>query len=358
MILPEFFLASNSANGFVSHFCSNYDAEDGWKAYIIKGGAGTGKSSLMRQVAKEAQENKTQVVYCLCSSDPNSLDGVIFPEKKYIILDGTAPHIVEPKFPAICEQIVNTGQFWDDKKLCGKEKELIKLYKENSALHKRAQQYIIAAGNVTACNLGYALTAVDIDKAFDFAFALSQKHLPKTNGKAKEWVRFLGGITPKGYLFLGDTLDFYADEKIVIRDRNFAVSSIILSAIRDIALKKGYEIITVKNALLPNDITEHIIIPSLRIAFCTDCESYSLESRHRIIHARRFTDMTLLHKNMQKMTFNRKLSKQLIFSAVNCLKEAKLTHDKIEKYYIDIMDFSHFKELASEIAQNILEREI
>ena len=113
----KFFLGANSCKGFESHFSDCYDARDGWCAYIIKGGPGTGKSSFMRHFASHAIQKGEEVILCPCSSDPESLDGVILPRKKMVLLDGTAPHVVEPSFPGICEEIINLGEFWDAEKL-------------------------------------------------------------------------------------------------------------------------------------------------------------------------------------------------------------------------------------------------
>jgi len=87
----QFFLGANAASGFVSHFEELYDPEGGWKCYIIKGGPGTGKSSMMRRIVERTPGLEHEMIHC--SSDPESLDGVIFPEKKICIADGTAPHV-------------------------------------------------------------------------------------------------------------------------------------------------------------------------------------------------------------------------------------------------------------------------
>ena len=356
MSLPEFFLATNSANGFISEFGNNYDAEKGWLAYIIKGGAGTGKSSLMRSIAKRVSDKKINTFYCPCSSDPDSLDGVIFPDKKVIVLDGTLPHPVEPKYPAICEQIVNTGAFWDEEKLKGMEKEILNLYKLNSLAHKKASGYIKAAGQLLRTNFSYALSATDIEKASLYAADIADKHIKGMGKGQKEWVRFLSGVTPKGFIFFGDTINHLSDKQIIICDQYGAVSSIFMTVIRDIALYHNYEIITVKNPILPNEIIDHIIIPELKLAFCSERRALLINSDERRIHARRFTDVSALHKNKEKITFNRRIYKELLEGAVNSLKEAKLLHDIIEKHYIDIMDFSHFEDISSKIAEKIISR--
>ena len=53
----------------------------------------------------------------LCSSDPDSLDGVIFPQIRACIADGTSPHVIEPRFPGAVEELVNLGDYWDAEQL-------------------------------------------------------------------------------------------------------------------------------------------------------------------------------------------------------------------------------------------------
>ena len=352
---PTYFLAANSADGFYSKFCDCYNAHDGWKAYIIKGGPGTGKSSLMKYVAQKALMLGIRVEICPCSSDPKSLDAVIFPTIKKVILDGTAPHVVEPKFPAVCEQIINLGQFWDENKLEGKQNELLGLYAFNSTYHKKASQYIITAGKLISYNFGIELAATNIDKTIDFASRLAKNNIPpKKNKKPSEWVRFLGGITPEGMIFYGDTIDNMDCRKVIISDKYGAVSSIIMSVIRDAALDNGYEIISLKNEILPRDMIDHVIIPELSIAFCRENEQNKFLSDERRIHARRFIDNGELAGNRQKLAFNRRVAKELLQSACDNLKKAKAIHDQMEKYYIDIMDFEAMNLYALKIADKIL----
>ena len=351
--LPTYFLAANSGYGFYSEFKNCYSAEDGWTAYIIKGGPGTGKSSLMRHIALSVYEKGHPTEICRCSSDPHSLDGVIFPTLKTVILDGTAPHIVEPAYPAVCEQIINTGDFWDTDKIKPYRKEVLDLCRLNSAYHKKASQYITAAGQVLKYNFNAALSATDIDKVFSYGTRLAKKHIPKTKKSSREWVRFLSGITPVGQVFFGGTLDLFKT-KVVVSDEYGAVAGILMSAIRDYAVSCGHEIITVKNAVLPNDIIDHIIIPDLSLCFCRECRETPINGDSRRIHARRFMNMTEFHKNRQKIAFNRRVATELLISAGETLSAAKAVHDQIEKYYVDAMDFKALGGYADKIIQKIL----
>ncbi len=90
--LLHYFLGANTPQGFVSRFDQLADASDGWRAFIVKGGPGTGKSTLMKRIISKVEERCPQIEMIHCSSDVDSLDGVIIPAIKTSIADGTAPH--------------------------------------------------------------------------------------------------------------------------------------------------------------------------------------------------------------------------------------------------------------------------
>ena len=101
-----YFAASNSFDGFKSNFDGVFSPLKLKKLFILKGGPGTGKSTLMREVAKNFDGVLT-VTNILCSSDTASLDGVLLERDGTIvaIADGTAPHVIEPRFPGAVEEI-------------------------------------------------------------------------------------------------------------------------------------------------------------------------------------------------------------------------------------------------------------
>lgn len=348
----KYFLAANSADGFVSFFDKCFDAEEQWRAYIIKGGPGTGKSSLMKRAAARAEEKDIPYELFPCSSDPDSLDAVIFPTIKTVIMDGTAPHTVDPKFPAVCEEIINMGEFWVRDRIIDNHYEVLSLTKKNSAFHKSAKVYIKAMGDVARSHFSYALAGADVEKCVNFAVKIAQKNIPKKVGEGKRWVRFLGGITPKGAIYYTDTINSF-NKKILIADSFGAVTSIILTTLADIAVAHGYEIFVIKNALLPNDCLDALLIPELSLCIAREYESVKFDSNARRIHYGRFTDKTVLDKNKQKILFGKKIINRLLPLAIENLKKAKHTHDKLEKYYIDAMDFDKMNLFVDNFIDNL-----
>ncbi|WP_430871687.1 hypothetical protein, partial [Escherichia coli] len=106
----NFFAGGNTARGFYSLYDSSLQGLS--RLFILKGGPGTGKSSLMKKIGNEWREKGYDVQFLHCSSDNKSIDGVLIPKLNAGIVDGTAPHVIEPKAPGAVEEYVNLGEAW------------------------------------------------------------------------------------------------------------------------------------------------------------------------------------------------------------------------------------------------------
>lgn len=120
--------------------------EEGWRCILIKGGPGTGKSTLMKRVIKLALQRGQPVEEIHCSSDAASLDGVILPRQKTVLLDATPPHALEPQFPGAVEQPFSLCGCWDEELLFTRREEIVRLGREISGLHWQAVRYLSGAG--------------------------------------------------------------------------------------------------------------------------------------------------------------------------------------------------------------------
>lgn len=91
----RYFAGGNTALGFYNLFESNLQGLQ--RIFILKGGPGTGKSSLMKAIGSEWAERGYDIELIHCSSDKDSIDAVIIPALSVGIVDGTAPHVIEPR---------------------------------------------------------------------------------------------------------------------------------------------------------------------------------------------------------------------------------------------------------------------
>ena len=350
---PYIFLTANSADGFVNKFQSFTDKKENWYTYIIKGGPGTGKSSFMKKVANRATESSDEVVLCPCSSDTDSLDAVILTKQKIMVVDGTAPHTIDPICAGVSDEILNFGEFWNGEKLKEQGENIKKVSLENKLFHKRAALCISAAGRVKRDNMKISLIAADIEKVVNEAEKTANRFLNNGNQEASETVCYLNAVSPKGNVFYKSTIDYFANEKIIINDSLGTVSNIFMSIVRDIALAKKYNIITVKDNILPNDKIEHIIVPKAKIAFCSEGSFFTFEEKQRRIRAERFMDEMQIAKNSKRIKFNKKLEKEFIKQAIEALGTAKDLHDKLESYYINAMDFDKANRFCDSVIDEI-----
>jgi hypothetical protein len=104
------FLGGNTCKGFLSLY-KGFPPEEGAFLHVIKGCPGGGKSGFMRRIGAAAEERGLEVHYVLCSGDPDSLDGVYIPALHAAWVDGTAPHVTEPRHFGADGDYVNLGAF-------------------------------------------------------------------------------------------------------------------------------------------------------------------------------------------------------------------------------------------------------
>src|SRR5690554_6073786 len=102
--IKRMFLGSNSSLGFFSRFDEIF-SKDLDRYFIIKGGPGTGKSVFMKKIGQAAQKLSLDIEYYHCSSDNNSLDGMFISSINLAFVDGTAPHIIEPQYPGLIDDV-------------------------------------------------------------------------------------------------------------------------------------------------------------------------------------------------------------------------------------------------------------
>lgn len=346
-----YFLGANTAMGFCSKFADNFD-NTSWRAFIIKGGPGTGKSTLLKKVAMHYREQGETVLICPCSSDPESLDAVLVPDLKVILLDGTAPHVVEPKYPGVCEVIINLGDAFNLSKFCGNEAKIIELCNKNSALHGAASRYVSAAGKLIVNSFLTAMEYVNVKKAEGYAELLSKKYITYTEKTTdKVWERFLLSPSNGRLICFNNTVN-NRKTVITISDEFFAVSSVIMQRLLFNARKSGHECVAVLNPFIEG-VIDAVIIPSLDIAFCVKNRFYEVSPTLNTLHSERFCFVAGYKKHKNKLKFNKNTADMLLLEAANTIAKAKEVHDDIERFYINAMNYEKLNEMTDSFINSL-----
>lgn len=346
----DFFLGANSSEGFASLFSELY-SEESENVVILKGGPGTGKSTLMKKIAAKAKEEGDAYVENIhCSSDPSSLDAVIFNNGKNCVIDGTSPHTVDPIWPGAIETLVNLGDCWNRSILKENKAKIIEIVKRKKRLYGQAYKLIKIAGNSRNAVYRSVSEAVIGDKVTSLVEKISEM-FPKYDKRGKKTLRLLSGITPDGVITYTNTVSSLCDNIIVLED-DYGISGEILKRIAENAIEKGIDTIYCMQPLFPFERIEHIILPQIKLAVVTDSfnADFSAESLH-VISLNNFMKTSEVSLGKARMAFEKKAEKEIIAEACKKLSEARELHTLIEQIYVLAMDFSAIDEKT----KNVLE---
>lgn len=346
------FLASNSMNGFYSFFDDFRDAKNGWYNYIIKGGPGTGKSTAMKYIANQLQKLGEEIIVGPCSSDPDSLDAVILPNQKIIITDGTAPHILEPKFVGATDRIVNFGDAFDFNYLISKREKIIETSEKISDIYKRVYRYTKVLGTLKLDIEKLCNNSVNTEKVMKHAKKLCDKYINKTDKNSYHKGCFLSALTHKGIVEFTETINNLSDKVVAIIDEYGVVSELMINEIIKHLNSSGYSFYIGYSPILPTK-PQHIIIPELKLSFVTVSSEFKYDLPCKKIYSSKFIDAEKLEQNKEKISFNQHAISQIEEKTILIMKEAKLQHDFLEKLYSPAVDFKKINQITYDILDDI-----
>lgn len=351
------FPGGNTSKGFYS-FYDQIIERDAEHIYVIKGGPGVGKSTFMRTIAQELLDRGYKVEYHHCSSDIDSLDGVVFPELRIALIDGTAPHVVDPKTPGCVDEILHLGDYWDEEKLRVHRQEILKLNSRITEYFQRAYKYLAAAETVYQdwedtikkhINTGY----INQKAAELIAEIYRDREVTETEGQIRHL--FASAITPDGMINHLETLIDPMPLKIVLHGLPGTGRSKLLYEVAEAGLKRGLDLEMYHCALNP-DRVEHLVIPELGVALTTSEEphAYKRAKSDLWVNLNSGVKEEGLEDDAEILATVQKYYWELLGVAISYIKKAKETHDAVEKLYIPNMDFKAVGALRQKVLDKIL----
>ncbi len=341
--VTNFFAGANSGEGFQNLFPMLVDVEDTYDFMILKGGPGVGKATFMRMIGQTMEHVGTPVEYLWCSGDPDSLDGVVLPELRCAVVDGTSPHVIEPKYPAAVDRYVNLGRFYDltaAKAAAGEVKTRTHAYQ---AAYAQAYHNLKAARQVELDAVTAARTAFDRERGIRRVEGIIAREL-RRNGpeQGRTTVRFLGSLTHKGPVWRFDSVDTLCPKVYEFAD-SWELAGDLLEKLRHAAVKKGWNTVA---CLAPEEPTriEHLLIPGLGLAFVTS--RAGMEYGKKPFRRIRIDAMTE-PAGKARLRFQARMATLLREEGTAALRRAKMEHDALEAIYNPYVDFDGVRALAA-----------
>lgn len=336
------FACANSGFGFVSHFDTLF--KDYPTLYLVKGGSGTGKSSLMKKVWREAEKRALPVLPILCSSDPSSLDGLLLPTLGVAFADATAPHLLEPLLPGAREQLVDTGRFWSATMLRTRREELEVLSKSKKELYRRAYLLLEGGKNAALCRREQAKELLFKEKAGRALSGFVKKCGAK---KGKTRVLFQKALSMKGAL-LSDALFEKAEQIYTLSPTLLGGEQILME---DLFLKmkeEGYAL-----TLLCDPLTlkpDALYFEESGVLFRHGAPT-GLD-KEKILDSRRLFDRPSGVEKARSKRY-RACEDLLTAEALSLLSEISVLHLQAEEIYGSAMDFSSLEEYENDLLSSL-----
>ena len=335
------FPGAMTPDGFVSCFDHLLPDAELRRKLILKGGPGVGKSTFMRRVhAALCGDGQPSTLY-FCSGDPDSLDAVAAPRAGVLILDGTAPHIVDPQFPGARDSIVNLGECLDEEAMRPRLPQIRECMADNAACTRRARACMQAARAIMQDNAALLAAAVEPEREERMLRALIQTVLgvdapPQSQPRVRPVIT--DAVTPKGELCL---IAENARPRVIRLARHWA--SDLTPVLRRVSLAAqgaGYSVEEHLCPAAPGRLL-HLSIPALETLVTT---SDLLPSEQLFDFAACVPQSALLRCECT-LEQGRADVKLHMHRAVAALAQAKQLHDELETFYVPNMDFARWQEM-------------
>ena len=341
----RFFLGANSKNGFVSLYDNFTDPAAGDFLWVIKGGPGCGKSTFMKRIGAAAESAGFAVEYILCSGDPESLDGVYIPEKQAAYVDGTAPHVIEAKYPGAASLYLDLGSFLDASALESRLPEIMDLNQRYRALYSDAYRQLTAGAALQPKNLPGFWGTPEKTRLEKKLVGLAARELPKQNKNGKYVRRFLSARSCLGTFRLTDTVQALCP-RVWALDNELGLGHYFLARLADTALGRGYDVILCPDPLEPEK-TEAVLLPEAGLGFLTLEKDLPVPESYR--HFRLDAMPGSLSAGQKTLLRQRRReSAALLSAAEDSLSRAKTLHDALEAVYRKNVDFSGLDALTED----------
>ena len=332
MAAKSFFPGSNTCRGFHGYFDELLPDDATERAYIIKGGPGVGKSTLMKRVGAAWEKQGRQVEYYCCSGDPTSLDAVVSGGR--MLMDGTAPHVMDPVLPGAADGILNLGVCLDERVMALHRDEALALGRDIKRCYARAYRYLAGADAAWRDSAAIYQQAVDFGALCNLRMEL-QAFLAGAAGRVQH--AYAQAITCEGVVSHAQSL---VCEDMVCLDLPFGFDADCI--LRPLSLYLAAQGAGHRAFMQPLDGKRHAHIISGQRAVVTFAEP------GRSMRTLPF-DEGLLRREHDTLAFNRAAYDLFMRQAVESLHLAKEKHDTLERLYADAMDYRRLEELAAEV---------
>ena len=323
-------------DGFISCFDYLIPVQALRRKIVLKGGPGVGKSTFMRRVhAALCPQGEESTLY-FCSGDPDSLDAVAVPHAGVLVLDGTAPHVVDPQIPGARDSVINLGECLNEAAMRPRLPQIRACMDDHTAAIRRARACMQAACALRKDNAALAAGAQDGKRLAQMTRALTNAALtgdapPQENPSVRPVIA--DAITPKGEI----SLIAQGTPPRVIRLCSHWAQDVTpaLRAVSFAARAAGYSVEEYLCPTVPGWLM-HLGIPALGVLITTS----ELPASEQTFDFSACLPQNSLLRHECTLEQGRAGVKLHLHRAASSLARSREIHDELESFYVPNMDFT------------------
>lgn len=330
--------------GFISCFNHLIPEPNLRRMLILKGGPGVGKSTFMRRIHALLSDRGEETTLYFCSGDPDSLDAVAAPGAGVLILDGTAPHVVDPIIPGARDSLINLGTCLDEAAMRPRLPHIKACMSDHAACSQRARAYMRSAWALKKDNAVELAACVDDAHMARMQSALIAAVLQaagETSDTPKVRPVITDAVTPKGEICL---LTDGVQARVIRLAKHFAMDlTPVLRALSHAVLAAGYDVEEHLSPTSPGCLL-HLTIPALSTLITT---SETLACEQTFDFAACVPVSSLLRRECALEQSRSAIAKHTQH-AISAMTQAKQLHDELETFYVPNMDFTKWQAMLDE----------
>lgn len=327
---------------------------------VLKGGPGVGKSTFMKKLGEDFVNAEIDVEFHWCSSDNESLDGVVIGQQQFCILDGTAPHLVDPRFPGAVDEIINLGEFWNRAAIVKHRSEVINLSNNIARCFQRAYWRLQEAGSAYQEWQSYYEEASNIAAVNRNILALTKDFIPTAASPGSIRHLFAGAITPQGLVTRFESIIDVDYTLFAVKGNPGSGLKALFNHCLNLLELYSYPAEIYHSPFNPNEI-DIIVLPDSKLALLDIASPFNYMEHlpaakfKRLLDFDQFSSPAFLDLNSRMLNHTKNRFNARIEEAVSFINMAKQYHDELESYYIPAMDFESINLTRQEIFEELMQ---
>jgi len=321
------------------------------KIYILKGAAGSGKSTFIRLLGESLSEKGYEIEFWISALDPVNPDGVYIPRLGSAIINGSLPQPIDPRYPGATGHIIYLGEYRNNKELNGKTSLIIELIDRQEEQHNKAYEILHNASKAREQVKAAASSCLNMGNIKKLIAELASELLREQPGE-KHY--FASAVTADGVVNYVDEISQECKRRYILKGPPGSGKSLVLTELAQLAREKGHFVEYYHSGFDVESIVM-IIIPNLQLALI-DGGNMELSIKPWDI----VIDMTVYLDNYNPEEAALRSSEAyrnyelLMLEAQGLLENAQVTLKEIKKIFTGMMDFEQLDRRRQEVLEEII----